>query len=164
GGGGAIAHAAARRPGWWTSLLSHARRHPRRACRGLGALRRIRRRQCYEALSYAGCLGGDGRGNLVPVSSLHSLEDGNRRFVDGSRRAGIVFREGADHSAGMTLPGRLKSPEATLKTLSTQSSGACRSALTLRPAVTPSKAASAMAPMKASGIDTSTVSPLKLVG
>ena len=44
----------------------------------------------------------------------------------------------SSHFEGITLPGRLRLPEATLKTLLTHRRGACRLPLTFRPAVTPS--------------------------
>src|SRR5690606_20078507 len=85
-----------------------------------------------------------------------------RRWQSANRP--LVASSDAHHLPGATLPGRLRSPEATLNTLSTHKSGAWRLALTLRPAVTPSNEALAMPLMSATGMFTATVSPVNVVG
>ena len=124
---------------------------------------------------------------FVAISMVFSVGGASRvsisRGSDDPDRAVSIFRQSVcalmiigavfslvgaaladDIAVALGATGRLRLPEATLKTLATHSSGAWMLALTCKPAVTPSKLAVEIAPSLLSGIRTSTVSSVNAGG
>src|SRR5690606_6828139 len=76
----------------------------------------------------AGCVGRLDEGNFAHVSSLQAWrgETAGSSMAVGEPALLSMASGNPGQWAGATLPGRLRSPEATLNTLSTHRSGACR--------------------------------------